>query len=187
MRIWEYDWGLDLDIKSFFDTIPHDLLLRAVRHQTQEKWVLLDIKWGPRWRWRTEVCRIGTPQGSVVSPCLANLFLHYAFDLWMDREFPDIPLKRYADDGVCHCRTERQAEHLRDALDRRLADCGLTQHPQQTRIVCCRGSNRKLAYPHTSFDFLGHMFRPRRAKTRWGKYFVSFLPAISNKAGRRIR
>ena len=129
----------------------------------------------------------GTPQGGVASPLLANLFLHYAFDKWMGRNYPDIPFERYADDAVCHCRTKRQASHLKDALERRFEDCGLTLHPQKTRIVYCKDSDRQRSYPDTSFDFLGYTFRPRRSKNRWGKFFVNFSPAISNKAAKAIR
>ena len=146
-RCWRSDWVLDLDIQSFFDSIPHDLLLRAVKRHTQEKWVLLYIE-----RWLTAPVKMpdgmredrdrGTPQGGVVSPILANLFLHYVFDQWMGRFYPDIPFERYADDIVCHCRTQRQAHHLRDALARRFADCGLRLHPEKTRLVYCRDSNR---------------------------------------------
>ena len=129
----------------------------------------------------------GTPQGGVASPLLANLFLHYTFDKWMGRNYPDIPFERYADDAVCHCRTKRQANHLKDALERRFEDCGLTLHPQKTRIVYCKDSDRQRSYPDTSFDFLGYTFRPRRSKNRWGKFFVNFSPAISNKAAKAIR
>ncbi len=191
-RCWRIDWVLDLDIKSFFDTIDHDLLLRAVRHHTDETWMVLYIE-----RWLKAPVMMpdgkvhdrdhGTPQGGVASPLLANLFLHYTFDKWMGRNYPDIPFERYADDAVCHCRTKRQANHLKDALERRFEDCGLTLHPQKTRIVYCKDSDRQRSYPDTSFDFLGYTFRPRRSKNRWGKFFVNFSPAISNKAAKAIR
>ena len=118
---------------------------------------------------------------------LANLFLHYAFDMWMVREFPDIPFARYADDAVCHCRSEEQARFLRDALEQRFTQCGLTLHPAKTKIVYCKDSNRRKQHPVTSFDFLGYTFRPRLSMNRWGKGFVSFSPAISNKAQKAIR
>ena len=191
-RCWRNDWVLDLDIKAFFDSIDHDLLMRALRRHTDQRWVLLYVE-----RWLTapvampdgEVLErdLGTPQGGVISPLLANLFLHYAFDMWMAREFPNIPFARYADDAVCHCRSERQAKYLRYALERRLAQCGLTLHPAKTKIVYCQDSDRRERYPNTSFDFLGYSFCPRRSRNRWGKYFVSFSPAISNKAKRFIR
>ena len=164
-RCWRIDWVLDLDIKSFFDTIDHDLLLRAVRHHTDETWMVLYIE-----RWLKAPVMMpdgkvhdrdrGTPQGGVASPLLANLFLHYTFDKWMGRNYPDIPFERYADDAVCHCRTKRQANHLKDALERRFEDCGLTLHPQKTRIVYCKDSDRQRSYPDTSFDFLGYTSSP---------------------------
>ena len=191
-RCWRYDWVLDLDIKAFFDTIDHDLLMRALRRHTDQKWVLLYVE-----RWLTAPVAmpdgdiqerdLGTPQGGVISPLLANLFLHYAFDMWMAREFPDIPFARYADDCVCHCQSERQSKYLRYALERRLAECGLTLHPAKTKIVYCQDSGRRGEYSNTSFDFLGYTFCPRRSRNRWGKFFVSFSPAISNKAKKSIR
>jgi len=191
-RCWRNEWVVDLDIKGFFDNIDHALLMRAVRRHTQEKWVVLYIE-----RWLTSPVRMpdgtllertrGTPQGGVVSPLLANLFLHYTFDTWMRRNYPRIPFERYADDGVCHCRTKEQAEHLRAALEQRFADCGLELHPEKTKIVYCKDDDRGMDYPVTSFDFLGYTFRPRRSKNRWGKPFINFSPAVSNKAAKAIR
>jgi hypothetical protein len=129
----------------------------------------------------------GSPQGSVVSPVLANLFLHYAFDCWMRKQYPDIPFERYADDAICHCRSETQARALHDALEARLAECKLQLHPQKTKIVYCKDANRRGSYPEQGFDFLGFTFRPRRAKNRTGKLFVSFAPAVSNKAAKAMR
>jgi group II intron reverse transcriptase/maturase len=159
-RCWDYDWVLDLDIKSFFDDIDWKLLMRAVRRHTDCKWVLLYLE---RWL-RAPVCipggrlihrEKGTPQGAVVSPILANLFLHYAFDLWMRREYPDVQFERYADDAICHCRSEAQAQELRRALEKRLAECRLRLHPDKTKIVYCKDANRKGAFPEQAFDFLG--------------------------------
>lgn len=191
-RCWRNDWVVDLDIKGFFDNIDHELLMRAVRHHIQDKWVLLYIE-----RWLTAPVQLnvgelqerdkGTPQGGVVSPLLANLFLHYTFDAWMQRRYPSIPFERYADDSVCHCRTRKQAEHLKNALEQRFADCGLELHPEKTKIVYCKDDDRRLDYPVTSFDFLGYTFRPRRSKNRRGKFFINFSPAISNKAAKAIR
>ena len=191
-RCWERAWVLDLDIKSFFDTIDHDLLMRAVRKHTDQKWVLLYIK-----RWLTasvvlpdgteEARDRGTPQGGVISPLLANLFLHYAFDRWMEKCFPSIPFERYADDAVCHCVSKRQTRDLWDALARRFKQVGLTLHPVKTQIVYCKRSSRRGRYPNTSFDFLGYTFRPRGTKNRAGELFVGFNPAISNKAAQSIR
>jgi group II intron reverse transcriptase/maturase len=129
----------------------------------------------------------GTPQGGVVSPLLANLFLHYTFDVWMRRTYPSVLFERYADDAIVHCRGRRQAEEVRDAIRDRFAQCGLTLHPTKTRIVYCKDDDRLGTHEHTKFDFLGYTFQPRRAKNRWGKYFVSFLPAISTKAAKTIR
>jgi RNA-directed DNA polymerase len=191
-RCWQRDWVLDLDIESFFERIDWELLMRAVRHHTDCKWVLLYIE-----RWLkapvsmpdgTSVSRErGTAQGSVVSPVLANLFLHYAFDLWMQREYPDIPFERYADDAICHCRSEAQAQDLRRALEKRFAECRLQLHPQKTKVIYCKDANRPVAYPAISFDFLGFTFRPRSARNRDGRHFVSFLPAVSKQATKRLR
>jgi group II intron reverse transcriptase/maturase len=191
-RCWKNDWVLDLDIKGFFDNIDHELMMRAVRAHTEEKWVLLYIE---RWlkapiEMPDGTCKQpqkGTPQGGVASPLLANLFLHYAFDEWMKREYPDIPFERYADDGVCHCKSEAQAEQLKQSLNVRMKDVGLELHPEKTKIVYCQDDDRQGEYPNTVFDFLGYTFRPRRSKNRWGKYFINFSPAISNKAAKAIR
>jgi len=191
-RCWKYHWALDLDIKSFFDTIDHELLMRAVRKHTDCKWVLLYIE-----RWLKAPVQLvdgaladrkmGTPQGGVISPLLSNLFLHYAFDKWMGRQFPEIPFERYADDVICHCRSERQAKDLLDAIKSRLAECRLKLNLQKTRIIYCKDSYRKGSYTNESFDFLGFTFRPRLSKTRHGKYFVNFSPAVSNKATKAMR
>jgi group II intron reverse transcriptase/maturase len=191
-RCWQSDWVLDLDIKGFFDNLDHELMTRAVRTHTDERWVLLYIE-----RWlkapielqdgTQQVPEKGTPQGGVASPLLANLFLHYAFDKWMEREYPGIPFERYADDGVCHCKSEAQAVALKEALEARMAEVGLELHPEKTRIVYCQDDDRREDYPHTAFDFLGYTFRPRRSKNRWGKFFINFSPAISNKAAKGIR
>lgn len=191
-RCWRQDWVVDLDIQGYFDAIDHTLLMKAVRCHTQANWVLLYIE-----RWlqapveqldgTLEASGQGTPQGGVISPLLANLFLHYAFDTWMQRNYPQIPFERYADDSVCHCHSRAQAEHLRGALERRFAECGLTLHPAKTQIVYCKDDDRPGDYPQTQFDFLGYTFRPRRSKNRWGKYFINFSPAISRKAAKAIR
>lgn len=191
-RCWRNDWVVDLDIKGFFDHIDHDLLMRALRYHTQDNWVLLYIE-----RWLHMPVQLqdgsvqhpdkGTPQGGVISPLLANLFLHYAFDAWMQRHYPHIPFERYADDGLCHCQSQKQAEHLKAALKRRFADCGLELHRQKTTIVYCKDEDRWGDYPIITFDFLGYTFRPRRSKNRWGKPFINFSPAMSNKAAKAIR
>ena len=191
-RCWREDWVLDLDIKGFFDNLDHDLVMRAVRHHTECRWLLLYIE-----RWLaapavtvdgTQVERTrGTPQGGVISPLLANLFLHYAFDSWMGRVFPNIRFERYADDIVIHARTEAQARFVKDRVGRRLAECGLELHPAKTKLVYCKDAGRTRDYATISFDFLGYTFRPRLAKSRAGKFFVSFLPAISQRSLKKIR
>ena len=129
----------------------------------------------------------GTPQGGVVSPLLANLFLHYAFDLWMQRKYPGVRFERYADDAIVHCGSEEEARSVLEAIRGRLAECGLELHPEKTRVVYCKDSDRRGKHEHVKFDFLSYTFQPRRAKNRWGRYFISFLPAISTKAARAIR
>lgn len=191
-RCWRYDWVLDLDIKGFFDNIDHELLMRAVRKHTDCKWVLLYIERWLRVPMQLPDNRVierekGTPQGGVVSPLLANLFLHYAFDEWMRRGFKDIPFERFADDIVVHCRTERQAGWIRSEIERRMAQCCLELHPDKTKIVYCKDDDRKGSYPNESFDFLGFTFRPRRSKNRWGKFFINFSPGVSNRALKKMR
>ena len=120
---------------------------------------------------------MGTPQGSAVSPVLANLYLHYAFDMWLAREHPGVAFERYCDDAVIHCTSQEQAVMVRDALAARLAEVGLELHPDKTRVVYCKDADRRGDHEVTSFTFLGYTFRPRLAENRWGKHFVSFLPA----------
>jgi RNA-directed DNA polymerase len=189
-RCWEKDWVLDIDVRAFFDSVPHSLILKAVAHHTSEPWVLLYIS-----RWLTAPVMMpdgtmvarekGTPQGSPISPVLANLFMHYAFDTWMDREFPGCPFERYADDIAAHCSSQEQAQQLRAALAARLGSLGLELHPVKTKIVYCKDANRRGSYEHTSFTFLGYTFRRRLAKGRRG-YFTGFSPAISNTAKKAV-
>jgi group II intron reverse transcriptase/maturase len=191
-RCWRYDWILDLDIKGFFDSINWNLLMRAVRKHTDCRWVLLYIERGLKVPVQLEDGSLihrekGTPQGGVISPLLANLFLHYAFDKWMQRYFPQIPFERYADDGICHCRSKAQAEGLRAAIEQRFAECGLEIHRQKTKIIYCKDDRRRKDYPEQKFDFLGYTFRPRGAKDPEGKYFVGFNPAVSNEAAKSMR
>ncbi|MCH8838705.1 MAG: group II intron reverse transcriptase/maturase [Candidatus Marinimicrobia bacterium] len=191
-RCWTYDWVIDMDIKGFFDNMDHELVMKALRKHTSSKWILLYVE---RWlkapmiqRDGTQVERTkGTPQGGVISPLLANLFLHYGFDMWMRRNHPSIPFERYADDVVCHCRSEDQAKGLWRELKGRFSECGLELHPEKTKIVYCKDDGRRGNYPNESFDFLGYTFRARGSKNRWGKYFVNFSPAVSNQATKRIR
>jgi RNA-directed DNA polymerase len=191
-RCWRYDWVVDLDIKGFFDNIDHSLMMRAVQKHTDCKWMLLYIE-----RWlkapaeaddgTREVREKGTPQGGVISPLLANIFLHHAFDTWMSREHPDCPFERYADDVVIHCRSKEQAQEVLRAVKQRLQQCELEAHPEKTRIVYCRDGKRRQDHEHIQFDFLGYCFRPRPARNRrTGEQFTSFLPAISTKANKAI-
>ncbi len=189
-RCWEKDWVLDLDIQSFFDSVSHDLLLKAVAHHTRERWVLLYIE-----RWLkapmqmpdgTLVARErGTPQGSPISPLLANAFMTYAFDMWITREHPGVPFERYADDLIVHCDTEEQARRLWVEIARRLKALGLELHPEKTKVVYCKDANRRGKAEHTSFDFLGYTFRGRMARGPRG-YFMSFAPAIAPAARRAL-
>jgi RNA-directed DNA polymerase len=191
-RCWRSDWVIDLDIKGFFDNLDHDLVMKAVQHHDKTPWALLYIE-----RWlkapvqrqdgSLEERTKGSPQGAVVSPLLANLFLHHAFDNWMQRNHPSIPFERYADDVIVHAKSKAQAEQLLEAIRARLAECGLELHPEKTKIVYCQDSNRKGQHEHIQFDFLGYTFRSRRAKNNQGKFFASFLPGVSNKACKAIR
>jgi RNA-directed DNA polymerase len=191
-RCWRYNWVLEFDIRGLFDNIDHELLMRAVRKHTDSKWILLYIE-----RWLkapfqkgdgTSIERMkGTPQGGVVSPVLSNLFLHYVFDAWMKRNYPERPFCRYADDGIVHCRTKSEALALKETLGARFRECKLELHPDKTRIVYCKDGKRREEYPSTSFDFLGFTFRPRLSKAQGGQYFVNFSPAVSNAAGKEMR
>jgi len=192
-RCWKYDWVLEFDIKGLFDNIDHKLLLRAVRKHITCKWALLYIE-----RWlkapmvqedgtTTERSR-GTPQGGVVSPILANLFMHYTFDLWMARTHPDFPWCRYADDGLVHCRTQQEAEALKAAFQARLAECHLEMHPTKTKVVYCKDGKRRGKYPNIKFDFLGYCFRPRLVRRfRDNSLFGGFNPAVSPSAMKAMR
>jgi RNA-directed DNA polymerase len=184
-RCWKKDWVLDLDVQKFFDSVGHDLMVRAVEANTDQKWVVLYVK-----RWLKAPMQLpdgrvverdkGTPQGSAVSPVLANLFMNYAFDSWLEHEFPTVEFERFADDAVVHCVTERQAREVWAALSERLESVGLRLHPDKTKIVYCKDSNRRRAFDCTSFTFLGYEFRPRESKSgRDGSIFTSFQPAIS--------
>lgn len=191
-RCWKYDWLVDLDIRSFFDSMDHVLLLRAVYKHTACTWIRLYIE-----RWLKAPAQLedgnlvprecGTPQGGVISPLLANLFLHYAFDHWMRETYPEVPFERYADDGVVHCRTEAEAQQMVQMIGQRLAKCGLELHPEKTKIVYCQDGQRKQHYPTVAFDFLGYCFQPRQAKSRRGNLFLNFSPAVSAKAAKSIR
>lgn len=192
-RCWEFDWVLEFDIKGLFDNISHELLLKALTKHTDCKWVILYIT-----RWLkaplqnedgTLVERLkGTPQGGVISPLLANLFLHYVFDKWMEKNHPETKWCRYADDGLIHCKTLEEAKEFKAILEQRFAECGLELHSTKTQIVYCKDANRNGDYKEIKFDFLGFTFRPRKSKAkRTGKIFINFTPAISKNALNSIR
>jgi RNA-directed DNA polymerase len=192
-RCWRYDWVLEFDIKGLFDNIPHDLMMKAVRKHTQEKWIILYIE---RWikapmqqiNGMTKARTCGTPQGGVISPVLSNLFLHYVFDAWMQRNYPNIRWCRYADDGLAHCETKQEANKLLRALKKRFEECGLQLHPEKTQIVYCKDGSRKGKYENTSFDFLGYTFRARSCKnSKRNSMFVNFTPAVSKAALNSMR
>jgi RNA-directed DNA polymerase len=195
-RCWKYDWVIDLDVQKFFDSVPWDLMVKAVEAVTDVRWVLLYVqRWlaaplalsGGTLQERSE----GTPQGSAVSPILANLFMHFAFDRWMARSYPDLPFERYADDGVVHCVSREQAEEVLARIAERMQEVGLRLHPDKTRVVYCKDGRRAGNHEHTSFTFLGFTFRARRAQDKVGRCFTGFLPAMSTEAlrakGARLR
>jgi len=193
-RCWKKDWVIDFDVRKFFDSVDHDLMVKAVEANTtpEQRWVVLYVR-----RWLKAPVLMpdgrladrdrGTPQGSPVSPVLANLFMHYAFDTWLGREFPATEFERFADDAVVHCATERQARQVLAALGRRMTEVGLELHPEKTKIVYCKDRKRRLDHEHTSFTFLGYTFRARKAPTRDGKsMFTAFLPAVSREALKKM-
>lgn len=188
---WKYDWVIDLDIQSFFDEIDHELLRRALEKHVTEKWVVLYVD-----RWLTAPMeqkdgvllerKSGTPQGGVISPLLANLMLHYSFDKWMALKFPQVPFERYADDMIVHCKTQEEAENMLNQITERFKECKLQLHPEKTKIVYCKDSNRNEDQDNIQFDYLGYCFKPRESKNKYGKLFCNFSPAISNGAVKRI-
>ncbi len=191
-RCWQQDWVIDLDIRAFFDSIPHLLIQKAVAKHTQLKWLRLYVD-----RWLKAPLQQedgslmardqGSSQGSAISPLLANLFMHYAFDSWIQRVFPGTSFERYCDDVVVHCATLSQAKYVQAAIGRRLAECGLEMHPEKTRIVYCKDQRRKGSYEHTRFEFLSYEFRARQVRGRGGRRFDGFNPAISPTQAKRLR
>lgn len=191
-RCWEYNWVLDLDIKGFFDSIDHEIMMELLRRHTDCKWLLL---YAERWLkapvqhadGSLEERTKGTPQGGVISPLLANLYLHHAFDEWMRERAPTIPFERYADDIVIHCKDSYQVRIVRAEVEKRLAEFKLELNPEKTKEVYCKDDNREGGHPITKFNFLGFEFRPRSSRRRKdGQLFVSFSPAISTKSLKKI-
>ncbi|MFL5512946.1 MAG: group II intron reverse transcriptase/maturase [Gemmatimonadales bacterium] len=190
-RCFTHPWVLDCDIAGFFDNVPHDLIVKAVEANTDQKWVVLYVK-----RWLNaplqhpdgtlEQRDRGTPQGSAISPLLANLFLHYAFDAWMAREFPSLPFERFCDDIVVHGFSEKQIRYVGRRIAARLREVGLRLHPDKTRIVYCQQDGRESSYECTSFTFLGFTFRKRAARGSAGALFNGFLPAVSKDAMKKM-
>lgn len=191
-RCWKYDWILEFDICGLFDNINHELLMKAVHHHVKERWCVLYIE-----RWikvgivtsdgAFKARENGTPQGGVISPILSNLFLHYAFDRWMSIRYPDVPWCRYADDGLLHCRSREQAEFILKEISKRFEECGLKIHPEKTKIAYCKDANRKENHLNNEFTFLGYTFKSRLAMNNKGQFFMSFIPAISDKAMKLIK
>ena len=190
-RCWKYDYVIDLDIKGLFDNIDHELLMKAVRKHVRAPWILLYIERWLKAPFSKEGALIertaGTPQGGVISPVLANLFMHYAFDEWMKRTYPYCPFERYADDTVIHCKTEAQARFILDKVNERMQQCRLELHPQKTKIVYCKDKDRTGDYGCTEFDFLGYTFRKTLIKDRLGRIQWNFLASVSKKASQSLK
>ena len=190
-RCWRKDWVVDFDIKGLFDNIRHDYLIEMVKRHTEEQWIILYTE-----RWLKTPFKMqdgtivertaGTPQGGVISPVLANLFMHYVFDDFMSKEFPNIPWVRYADDGALNCVSLKQAKYIIKILDKRFKDYGLELNLDKTKIIYCKDEDRQGNYENTCFDFLGYTFKPRGAKNKYGKLFRNFLPAMSDKSQKEI-
>jgi RNA-directed DNA polymerase len=192
-RCWRYEWVLEYDIIGLFDNLDHDLMMKAVKKHTRCKWVILYIE-----RWLKTPMQLsdgilqvktkGVMQGGVISPLLSNLFLHYVFDFWMAKHYPDVEWCRYADDGLLHCNTQYKARHLHAVLIQRFKECGLELHPDKTKIVYCKEKLRKGCYPNTQFDFLGYSFRKRWVKNmKDNSLFMSFTPAVSKSSLNTMR
>lgn len=191
-RCWRYDYVIEFDIKGLFDNIDHELLMKAVELHTEEKWMKLYIR---RWltapfvtkKGRVIERNSGTPQGGVISPVLANIFLHYAFDIWMETNYSMAPFARYADDAVIHCKSEKQAKEIKESLTLRMKQCKLELHPDKTRIIYCKDKDRTKDYPITQFDFLGYTYRAVYIKCRDGKLRNNFIASASKKACKSLR
>jgi len=184
-RCYRYRWVLDLDIKGFFDNIDHELMMKALAQYTQEKWVLLYVE-----RWLkagvagadgTKERDKGTPQGGVISPLLANIYLHFTFDKWMQKHHSHIPFERYCDDIIIHCSTQRETEIMRRVIAERFRTCRLELNENKTHVVYCKSKGHREKHEKVSFDFLGYTFRPRLWKTKTG-LTLAFAPCMSQQA-----
>lgn len=190
-RCWDANWVIDLDVKGFFDNISHDLMNKALNQVVTEDWILLYIN---RWM-KAGVVRggklhsrdKGTPQGGVISPLLANLFLHFVFDKWVNIHYPTIKFERYADDIIIHCKSEQESKKLYYKIKQRFAECELELNETKSKIVYCKDSKRKAEYLNTEFNFLGFTFRRRFSSNKKGMYYVGFLPAPSKIALNSIK
>lgn len=189
---WKRAWVIDLDIKDYFNTIDHELLMKAVDVHVKEKWVKMYIK---RWLQAPIVTTKGvenpkgkgTPQGGVISPLLANLFMHYVFDKWLKKEFPQIAFVRYLDDLIVHCVSQKQAEYILTRIRKRLSQCKLELNEEKTSIVYCKKEGRNENYPKVTFDFLGYRFRPMTSYDKKRKRkFLGFNATISTKSQVKI-
>jgi len=190
---WKQDWVIDLDIKGFFDNIDHTKLMLAVEKHVPENWVKLYIKrWleAPVFTVSGELIQKqgkGTPQGGVISPLLANLFLHYAFDKWLEKTDRSVQFSRYADDIIIHCKSKVHAELILKLVHQRMESVSLELHPKKTKLVYCRDYRRKGKHPLVKFDFLGYSFQPRSAfSTKTKKLFIGYDCAISISSRKRI-
>jgi RNA-directed DNA polymerase len=189
----KYSWVVDLDIRGFFDNISHEWMMKMVSHHVQDKWVLLYterwLKAGVEQADGSIAARVkGSPQGGVLSPLLANLYLHHAFDQWMSKHFPINPFERYADDIIVHCDTLDEAKHLLASIRQRLAGFELELHPEKTKLVYCKNYKRKEDHEHNSFTFLSYSFQPRAMRNYQRKTkFTVFSAAICCTAKTFIR
>ena len=191
-RCYKMKWVIEFDIVGLFDNINHEYLMKFVKHHLKEKWVSLYIERCLKAPivmpdGTVEERGKGTPQGGVISPLLSGLYMHYAFDRWITREFPMCKWERYADDGIIHCVSKKQAEYVLDMLKKRMQMCGLEIHPEKSKIVYCQRNNEKIDGEDTSFTFLGYCFRPRLTKSRNGQYFMGFTPAVSAESAAAFR
>lgn len=189
-RCTYHSWVIDLDIQKFFDSIDHELMMRAVRRYTKEKWVLMYVeRWlkaGVMSEGQIKSRETGTPQGGVISPLLANIYLHFAFDMWMKKNYPDMPFERYCDDAIVHCWSEKQAKFIRDKISQRMKECKLELNEEKTQIVFCKNQNHKGNHKQVSFTFLGYTFRPRVCRTKNGRIML-LLPHMSQNSKKEVR